>query len=326
MRIVFCGTPLWAVPFLQVCCQSGEVVAVVTAPDRPRGRGRRLQPTPVKEFALRQGLPVLQPLSCREASLRSELACLGAEVLVVVAYGQLLPGELLELFDLALNVHFSLLPQLRGAAPVQRALQWGFRQTGVTVQRLAEALDAGDVLRQAVVPVRASDDAQHLIRRLVEVGTSLLREVLEAFGRGKPLPAQPQDPALATYAPKVDKSDCAVCFAAPATLTARQIQACSPAPGASCFAGRARLKIAGASAVWFSAPAAPEGEVLLATLAGPVVGCGGHGLVIERGQREGGGWLSGAELVRGRIIAVGQRLQSGPSLGPEAAEEGEHGS
>ncbi len=313
MRIVFFGTPQEAVPFLGVCRQVGEVAAVVTAPDRPRGRGRKLMPPPVKEAAVEAGLEVLQPAWCADADFVRRIRELAPDVFVVVAYGQILPAKLLGVPRIALNVHFSLLPQLRGAAPVQRAVQWGFSATGVSVQQMAAKVDAGAVLCQRAVPIHWIDDAAAVRRRLVAVGVECLRDVLGRLRVGQPADGAEQVEEVVTYAPKIQRYETAVDFAAPASVTWRQVRGLADSGGAYCFIEGKRLKLWTGAYLWRSDPGGSPGEIEAAVEEGPVVACGGHYLVVTEAQVEGKKRMTGSELLRGRVLGPGKRLEAAAS-------------
>lgn len=311
MGVLFFGTPEAAVPFLEVCAETMGVVGVVTAPDRPKGRGRKLQSSPVKVAAQRLGAQVFQPQSCRDPGFIQAARDLTPTCLVVVAYGQLLPQEVIELAPVALNVHFSLLPQLRGPAPLQRALAWGFATTGVTVQRVASQLDAGDIVAQAVLPVWETDDGPRLMQRCIAVGVRLLREVLGRLRRGETLCGIPQSHGLATWAPKWQPADARADFGAPAARIVRQARAGGFGTGAACLLSGRWFKIWAAQELWGAGRTDSQpGALIRVSRAGPVVQAGAGYLLLLEGQLEGRKRLAGAELVRGQIMRVGDVLSS----------------
>jgi methionyl-tRNA formyltransferase len=231
MRIVFMGTPDFAVPTLKALVAAGhEVVAVYTQPPRPGGRrGNLLTVTPVHRAAAELGIEVRHPASLKDAEMRAKFAALGADVAVVAAYGLILPQAILDApRESCLNVHASLLPRWRGAAPIQRAILAGDEETGVTIMRMAAGLDTGPMLAKAHVPIDGKN-AGELTEKLADMGARLMVEVLASL----PIPAgEPQDEALATYAAKIDKSETRIDFSQTAEEVERQVRAFAPAPGA----------------------------------------------------------------------------------------------
>ena len=258
------------------------------------------------------GLRALQPASCRNSDFLHEVEQLAPEIIVVVAYGQILPPELLKIPRIAINVHFSLLPQLRGAAPVQRAVQWGFGKTGVTVQEMAAELDAGPIMAQRRIPIHRTDDAATVRRRLVAVGTGCLRKVLERLAGGEAEKIA-QEEGLSTFAAKIERAEQAIDFRWPASIVARQIKGLADSGGAYCFIDGKRLKLWTARDIWRSEPGGSPGMVEAAIEAGALVNCGGHYLVVTEAQLEGKKRMSGPELVRGRILGPGKRLDAAAS-------------
>jgi methionyl-tRNA formyltransferase len=312
MRIIFFGTPQIAVGYLEALQGAGhEVAAVVTQPDRPAGRGRKLRASPVKEAALGRAMRVLQPDSAASPQFIREIAELEPEAGVVVAYGQILKPALLAVPSVAfVNVHYSLLPLFRGAAPVYAALREGHTQTGVTIQHVAEELDAGDIILQRALDIREDDDRGTLTERLTELGTQLLLEALDLLGRGE-APRTPQDHARATYAPRVKSDDCRICWSQSATKIRHQVRACTPWPGAWCTVRGNRLRVLSVTAVRNSL--SQEGDatevVEVGSHSGLVVRTGQGLLSIERVQPAGKRAMSAAEFVRGARLEVGDQLQ-----------------
>ena len=206
-RLVFMGTPDFAVPSLKKLLENNErVMAVFTQPDRPKGRGQRLAPSPVKETALAYGLPIVQPKSLKDPVVRESLSAYRPDLLIVVAYGLILPQAVLDIPAWgSINVHASLLPKFRGAAPIQWALISGEKETGITTMRLDAGLDTGDLLLQETTPIAATDTAQTLHDRLADLGADLLVKTLQSLRSGT-LEARPQDPEQASYAPPLKKS------------------------------------------------------------------------------------------------------------------------
>lgn len=254
IRVAFAGTPAFALPSLRALLAHPriEVVGVYTQPDRPAGRGRRVQPPPVKQLALERGLEVVQPASLKQEGALQPLKRWQPDLLVVVAYGLLLPGALLEIpREGAINVHASLLPRWRGAAPIQRAILAGDRETGITIFKIVEALDAGPILLQKRTEIGPHETAGELAARLAELGAEALIETLERWGELRPIE---QDERLATYARKIEKGEAEIDWRRSAEEIERQVRAFNPTPGAyTLFEGR-RLKI------WRAEVVSEEGE------------------------------------------------------------------
>lgn len=310
MRIIFMGTPDFAVPALEALLQAGyPVAAVVTRPDRPRGRGRKLLPGPVKKTAVEHGLPVLQPARLLEDSFLQRLASLAPEVIVVAAFGRILPSVILRLPRLGcLNIHASLLPRYRGAAPIHRAVINGERETGVSIMLMDEGLDTGAVLARRAVPIAADDCTGTVHDRLARLGAELLLETLPRWAAGEIVP-QPQDHAAATYAPPLTGADEVIAWHRPAGEIVNQIRGLCPWPGARTSLDGRLLKIWRAA---FSTVARPADAV-----PGRVLGAGGDGLAVAAGdgvvlirelQFGGGRRLSAEEFLRGHDIPVGTLL------------------
>ena len=233
MRVLFWGTPHFAVPTLRALSEEGhEVVGVVTQPDRPAGRGRTLTPSPVKELALEEGIPVLQPELPRGEEFIEELRALDPEISVVVAYGHILREDVLELPPLgSWNVHASLLPELRGAAPIHWALARGFEETGVTVMRMARGMDAGPMIHQVAVPIEADESSSELSLRLSEIGAQAMVEAL-AFIEFEGAQVQEQDHEAATFAPKVSRAIARIDWSQAARAVSDHVRAMDDIPGA----------------------------------------------------------------------------------------------
>lgn len=242
-RVVFMGTPEFAVPTLQALDRHHEVAGVVTQPDRPAGRGRKLLPSPVKEFAVERGLEVLQPRSLQPAGVVRHLVGWQPEVIVVAAFGQILRPEVLDLpRHGCLNVHASLLPRYRGAAPIPAAILAGDDRTGVTIMLMDPGLDTGPVLSQAESPIGSRDTTASLTDRLARMGAGLLIETLPGWLQGRLTP-QPQDEALATYCRPLRKEDGRLDWTRPARYLDRQVRAADPWPGAFTTWQGQRLKV-----------------------------------------------------------------------------------
>ena len=306
MRTVFFGTPSWALPSLDALLASDvEVVAVVTNPDRAAGRGLAARAPPVKLRALEAGVEILQPERARDPRLEERLQELAIDVATVVAYGKILPASLLRLPPLGfVNVHFSLLPAYRGAAPVQRALLDGAEETGVSIMLLTEGMDEGPLLATQPVPIDPGDTAGTLGERLARAGALLLVPVLKEYAAGRVVP-EPQDERRASYAPKVGDEDARIDWTRPAAAVRNLVRACNPSPGAWTSLGDRRLKVYRAEEAAAGRALAP-GElawdrVLLA-------GTGNGVLSLDEVQLAGRRRMTGAELARGLRLPPGARL------------------
>ncbi|MEI4232442.1 methionyl-tRNA formyltransferase [Roseovarius sp. D22-M7] len=302
MRVIFMGTPEFSVPVLDAVIAAGhEVPAIYCQPPRPAGRGKRDRPSPVQARAEALGLPVRHPESLRDAGAQAEFAAWGADVAVVVAYGLILPRAVLEApRNGCLNIHASLLPRWRGAAPIQRAIMAGDDETGVCIMRMEPGLDTGPVLLRAATPIGPRDTAGDLHDRLSAMGAEL---VVEALGRLDSLRAEPQPGLGVTHAAKIDKAEARIDWTKPAAEVDRQIRGLAPFPGAWCLAGGERVKILGSELV--TGEGAP-GEILDDALS---VACGQDAVRILRLQRAGRGAQGAAEVLRGMALPRGMRLE-----------------
>lgn len=302
-RIVFMGTPDFAVPCLSRLLQDGyELVGVFTQPDRPRGRGNKLAPPPVKELAEQYGIPVFQPEKMRDGNAQALLQRLQPELVVVVAYGRILPPELLAVPRLGcMNVHASLLPFLRGAAPIQHAVIEGFKWTGVTTMLMDEGLDTGDILLQRKCEIGPQETAGELFERLSRLGAELLSETVPLLLSGK-AERIPQDHDAATFAPPIQKAQALLDFTRPATVLANLIRGLNPSPMAKARLGGKLVKILAARPVagFSGAP----GEVIDPQRL--IVGCGSDALELVQVQPEGKKIMSGEEFSRGRRLTGGE--------------------
>lgn len=314
-RLVFMGTAELACASLNTLATDPAYVieAVVTQPDRPRGRALKLQPTPVKQVALQYHLPVLQPLRARHPEFVRQIADLRPDLIVVAAYGQILPKELLAIPPHgSLNVHTSLLPKYRGAAPIQWAILNGDSETGVTLMRINEQLDAGDMLAQSVIPIHPTETAQELHDRLAQLGAELLKNTLPTYLRGE-CPARPQPAEGVSYARKITKSDGQLDWTSPALHLFNRVRAFTPWPGTFTYVTHQPrpflLKIVTARR---AQGAAPPGTVLPAPDDCVRVACGEQALDLLVLQREGGRPLAAREFLRGCPLAVGTRMISLP--------------
>jgi methionyl-tRNA formyltransferase len=302
MRIVFAGTPEFAVPSLAAAAQRGEVVAVYTQPDRPAGRGRGLQPSPVKREALLRGIPVLQPESLKSQLSRDALRALRPDLVVVVAYGLLLPEKILAIpAQGCWNVHASLLPRWRGAAPIQRAIEAGDEETGVCLMQMEKGLDTGPVLLSQRIAIGALETAGQLHDRLAQLGAQVLSDGLGLLRAGMRPVARAQPDAGATYASKLDKAEARLDWSQPADVLARKVRAFNPWPMAEALLAGERVRIHAAVALDV-AHAAAAGTVLQAGREGIDVACGTGALRIRVLQREGGRAITAADYLNARPL------------------------
>jgi len=296
-RIVFMGSPEFALPILDALVEHFPVVGVVTQPDKPAGRGNRLTPPAVKVRAQALGLPVIQPRRLSEPETMAQLRAWAPDLIVVAAFGQILKPEVLQLPRYGcLNVHASLLPRWRGAAPVQYALLHGDAQTGVTIMLMDEGLDTGPILSQRATLIRPDDNALTLSQRLARMGAELLVETIPPYLAGE-LQPQPQDERLATYAPRLKKQDGLLDFTKPAVALARQVRAFYPWPGSFMPWRGGNLKVLQARALP-EVPSPGPGR-RLAHQGWPAVGTAEGVLLLERVQPPGKRPMSGDAFLRG---------------------------
>jgi len=309
MRVLFWGTPEFAAPALRALVGEGfDVVGVVTQPDKPQGRSRSaLVPSPVKTVALEEEIPVLQPDRPRGEEFVASLRALEPAISVVVAYGHILPRDVIALPLLGtLNIHASLLPALRGAAPIQAAIRDGLTETGVTIMRMVEALDAGPILLQETVPILADETYGELQLRLAELGAQALIEALALIDAGASEDRE-QDASLATYAPKVTREMARIDWNRSAFEVARMIRAYDPKPGAWTVLRDNETRVAGARVV--AGQSGAPGTVVAADKTGVTIAAGTDAVLVGFAQPAGKKRLSAQELVAGRHIAVGDVLQ-----------------
>jgi len=306
-RLVFMGTPDFALPTLAALRAAGhEIACVYCQPPRPAGRGQKPRPSPVQAAAEDAGLPVRAPASLKDADAQAAFAALGADAAVVVAYGLILPAAILAAPRLGcLNLHASLLPRWRGAAPIQRAIMAGDPETGVSIMRMEEGLDTGPVLLTERVPIGPDATAGALHDRLADLGARLMVRALAGLASGTLTPV-PQPAAGATYAAKIDKAETRLDWRRPAAELDRQIRGLSPAPGAWFQRDGGRVKLLAARPLAESAGAAP-GTVLAD---GATVACGAGALRLERVQPAGKGAMDAAAWLRGKPLAPGTVLPS----------------
>ena len=301
MRIIFMGTPDFSVPVLDALVQAGhEIACVYCQPPRPAGRGKKDRPSPVQARAEALGLPVRHPVSLKGAEAQAEFAALGADIAVVVAYGLILPQAILDAPARGcLNIHASLLPRWRGAAPIHRAIMAGDAETGVCIMQMEAGLDTGPVLLRESTPIGAQETTAELHDRLSGMGAALIVQALE---RLDDLVPAPQPEAGVTYAEKIDKSEARVDWTQPAEVVDRKIRALSPFPGAWCEIDGARVKLLASR---LAEGAGAPGEVLDDAL---TVACGSGAVQLTRLQRAGKAAQDADVFLRGLSVARGARL------------------
>ena len=305
MKVIFSGTPEFAAQALSAIIAAGHQVALVlTQPDRPAGRGMSLQPSAVKKVALAHGIEVFQPLTLKDAEAQAKIAGVGAEVMVVAAYGLILPQVVLDVPRFGcINIHGSLLPRWRGAAPIQRALLAGDAETGVCIMQMEAGLDTGPVLLRGAFSIEASDTTATLHDRLAELGATL---VVEALGK-LPLPAEPQAAAGVTYAHKIEKAEALIDWSKSATELDQHIRAFNPFPGAQALFGGQTVKL------WQATPVAGEGEIgtiLAVDRSRVVIACGEGALAVSELQKAGGKRLPVQQFLAGHALKVGERFDT----------------
>jgi len=300
MRIVFAGTPEFAVPSLRAALQATEVVAVYTQPDRPAGRGRVLTPSPIKREALKRGIPVLQPDTLKGQLSRDALRALQPDLMVVVAYGMLLPQKILEIPQYGCwNVHASLLPRWRGAAPIQRAIEAGDTETGVCLMQMEKGLDTGPVLLRRAIPIEGTTTAGQLHDALSILGAQVLADGLKLQRLGVRPQPQPQPAEGVTYARKLEKHEARLDWTQPAQRLADKVRAFNPFPMTEAMLAGERVRIHAAIALPLAHGAAP-GTVLFAGRDGIDVACAEGALRIRTLQRDGGTAITAADYLNAR--------------------------
>lgn len=292
MRVIFMGTPDFSVPALRAIAARHDVAAVYSQPPRAAGRGQKSRPSPVHRAAETLGIPVRTPERLKSPEEQAAFAALGADVAVVVAYGLILPQPVLDAPRLGcLNIHASLLPRWRGAAPIHRAIMAGDAETGVAIMQMQAGLDTGPVLAEARTPIGPEDTTADLHDRLAEMGAALVGDVLDRL----PLPAAPQPSEGVTYAQKIDKAEARIDWALPAPQVDRQIRGLSPFPGAWCMLGGERIKLLRSR---LAAGAGAPGTVLQ----GFTIACGTGAVEVLEAQREGKRPMPAAEVLRGLTL------------------------
>lgn len=298
LRIVFAGTPEFAAEHLKALLgTSHQIVAVYTQPDRPAGRGQKLMPSPVKQLALEHDIPVYQPQTLRDADAQAELANLQADLMVVVAYGLILPQVVLDTPRLGcINSHASLLPRWRGAAPIQRAIEAGDSESGVTVMQMEAGLDTGPMLLKTHTPISAEDTGGSLHDRLASLGPAAVIEAIAGLAAGT-LKGEVQNDALATYAHKLNKEQAQLDWSRPAVELELLIRAFNPWPICQSSLNGAALKVHAAK---LGEGSGKPGEILAASKEGLTVACGSGALLLTRLQLPGGKALNFADLYNSR--------------------------
>ncbi|MBQ9780955.1 MAG: methionyl-tRNA formyltransferase [Clostridia bacterium] len=309
MRILFMGTPDFALETLKALHADGEnIVGVVTQPDKPRGRGNIMTPPPVKVFAEANGIPVYQPTTLKNGAFDDTLKALDPELIVVVAYGKILPVSLLDYPTYGcMNVHGSLLPALRGAAPMQRAIMEGHPVTGITTMYMADGIDTGDMLLKAEMPIEPDDNFETVHDKLAALGAETMRKTIAALRAGT-LVRIPQDDALATYAAKIEKADCLIDFTRPAIVVHNRIRGLSPIPLSFTHTPDGKmLKVVSARVGCLEGQKAVPGTVISVS-DGIEVACGEGTVIFTRVVPEGKGQMGAADFVRGRKVSVSDLL------------------
>ena len=304
MKIIFAGTPEFAVPALAALVQAGyDVVMVITQPDRPAGRGMQLKTSPVKQLALQYNLAVFQPQSLKPAEVQAQIAAVNADVMIIAAYGLIIPTAVLNLFKKGCyNIHASLLPRWRGAAPIHRALLAGDAKTGVTIMEVVPALDAGAMVSKGVVPILETDTTQTLHDSLSKIGADLMVQAMADLVKNGSLQSTPQDESLVTYAHKLEKLESAIDWHKSAADISRQVRAFNPFPVATTqFRGET-------CRIWFASATNGNdnaGEVL--GLEGALLlGCGEGLLQITELQMPGGKRQTAQQFVQGQHVKLGE--------------------
>lgn len=302
MKIIFMGTPVFAVMSLEACLEVGEVIAVVTQPDKPRGRGQEVSFSPVKELAVAKNLPVLQPVKIRGTDFAQQLKELGADIAVVTAYGKILPQDVLDAPRRGcVNVHASLLPRWRGAAPIQWAIAAGDEKSGVCLMQMDAGMDTGGVIDRAELPILGDDTSATLHDKLALLGGDVLKRSLQRYVDGA-LPVVPQPSEGVVMAPMIKKEDGRLDWSKPAAELERRLRAFTPWPGAFCSSEVGLLKVTKAAVG--SGRGAP-GTVLSASADGVEVACAEGSLWLKELQPEGKRAMPAKDFLAGRKVTVG---------------------
>lgn len=305
MRIIYAGTPEFAVPALQGLIDAGhEIVMVLTQPDRPAGRGMQLKASPVKQLALQHGLRVFQPESLKPAEVQAEVAAVNADVMIVAAYGLIIPTAVLNIPKRGCyNIHGSLLPRWRGAAPIHRAILAGDAETGVTIMEVVPKLDAGNMISKWAVAITEADTTQSLHDAISREGARLMVESMHTLQSTGELPSEIQDESLVTYAHKLEKSESAIDWTLSAQQLSRQVRAFNPFPVATAKFKEQVCK------VWFAQSATGKGQPGVVVETQPLrVACGDGVLEIHELQMPGGKRQTAQQFVQGQHVQVGDQF------------------
>jgi methionyl-tRNA formyltransferase len=307
LRIIFAGTPDFAAPALASLIEAGhKIVLVLTQPDRPSGRGMKLKASPVKELALQHGIEVFQPETLKDAAAQSRIEEAKADVMIVAAYGLIIPTNVLNMPRLGCyNIHASLLPRWRGAAPIQRSLLAGDKETGVTIMEVVPALDAGAMISKGIVPITELDTAQTLHDALAKKGADLMVEAMGNLSKYGALASTPQDDSLVTYAEKLQKSEAAIDWNKSADAISKQVRAFNPFPVATAMLNGEICRI------WMATKKFGKGHAgeVIATNETIDVACGEDVLSIHELQLPGGKRLKAREFLTGRQLTVGTKFE-----------------
>ena len=307
LRIIFAGTPDFAAPALAALIEAGhKIVLVLTQPDRPSGRGMKLKASPVKELALQHGIEVFQPETLKDASAQSRIEEAKADVMIVAAYGLIIPTNVLNMPRLGCyNIHASLLPRWRGAAPIQRSLLAGDKETGVTIMEVVPALDAGAMISKGIVKITELDTAQTLHDALAKIGAELMVQAMEKLSKNGALDSTPQDESLVTYAEKLQKSEATIDWNKSADAISKQVRAFNPFPVATAILNGEVCRI------WMATKKPGKGRAgeVMATNETIDIACGEDVLCIHELQLPGGKRLKAREFLTGRQLTVGTQFE-----------------
>ena len=307
LRIIFAGTPDFAAPALAALIEAGhKIVLVLTQPDRPSGRGMKLKASPVKELALQHGIEVFQPETLKDASAQSRIEEAKADVMIVAAYGLIIPTNVLNMPRLGCyNIHASLLPRWRGAAPIQRSLMAGDKETGVTIMEVVPALDAGAMISKGIVKITELDTAQTLHDALAKIGAELMVQAMEKLSKNGALDSTPQDESLVTYAEKLQKSEATIDWNKSADAISKQVRAFNPFPVATAILNGEVCRI------WMATKKPGKGRAgeVMATNETIDIACGEDVLCIHELQLPGGKRLKAREFLTGRQLTVGTQFE-----------------